>query len=316
MPDLIRVGTRGSLLAKTQTEWVLEQLRLAHPGIVFEAVVILTRGDANRQQLPARLLGKGVFTKEIEDALLAHQIDLAVHSLKDLPTEWPAGLALGAVPRREDARDALVGATIQELLSAPEKLRIGTSSLRRAAQLRRLLPGCTVASLRGNIDTRLQKVATGVVDCAVLAAAGLSRLGLSKRIDDYFDPRQMLPPPGQGALALEIRSDDGKLRELLQAVHCPATWACVVAERAFMRQLGGGCQLPVGALASLDGARLRLAGRVLSVDGQQEIAGFQEGAVDQPEGLGRQLADRLLEQGAAALIGEIEESLRQEQKNG
>jgi hydroxymethylbilane synthase len=279
-------------------------------------VIIRTSGDVHTQKMPARLLGKGFFTKEIEDALLSVEVDLAVHSLKDLPTEWPEGLGLGATPPREDPRDALVGATVKQLTGAPTEMRIGTSSLRRGAQLRRLVPGCRVESLRGNIDTRLGKVTSGVVDCAVLAAAGLKRGGFGDRITDLFEPDQMLAAPGQGALALEVRSDDARLKELLQAVHCETTCACVAAERTFMHTLGGGCQLPVAALAVRDGETLCLRGRVLYLDGSDEIDGSLEGNVGEPEALGDQLARQFLDRGADGLIRRIEETLREEQGNG
>lgn len=309
MPDTLRVGTRGSLLARAQTEWLLAQLRRRHPDAAFETIVIRTRGDLHTQEMPARMLGKGFFTKEIEDALLAGDIDLAVHSLKDLPTQWPDGLGIGAIPVREDPRDALVGATVRDLLDNPGARRIGTSSLRRTAQLRRLLPGCRVVSLRGNIDTRLEKVAAGDVDCAVLAAAGLLRASSGARISGFFAPDQMLPAPGQGALAVEIRRDDKALAARLAAIHCGETAACVDAERAFMRELGGGCQFPVAALGVADGARLHLRGRVLSLDGAEEFAGRETGSIEAPEDLGRKLADRLLAAGADALIAEIAEGL-------
>jgi hydroxymethylbilane synthase len=306
----IRVGTRGSLLARTQTEGVLDRLRAQHPQIGFDAVIIRTTGDLRTQDGPARFAGKGFFTKEIEDALLARSIDLAVHSLKDLPIEWPAGLALGAVPRREDPRDALVGGRCEQLLQAPGTARIGTSSLRRGAQLRRAFPGCAVVNLRGNLDTRLQKVRDRVVDCAVLAAAGLCRLGRQQDISDFFTPDQMLPAPGQGALALEIRADDDRLRELLAPVHCPQTATAVEAERAFMNALGGGCTLPVAALAIVENGALRLRGRVLSLDGSRCLDSQAEGRPEAPGDVGRAAAAARRAQGAAEIIRAVERELQ------
>ncbi|OGV63389.1 MAG: hydroxymethylbilane synthase [Lentisphaerae bacterium RIFOXYB12_FULL_65_16] len=312
MSNLVRVGTRGSLLARTQTDWVIERLRQAHPTVRFDVVVIRTAGDVHTQQMPARLLGKGFFTKEIEEALLARTVDLAVHSLKDLPTDWAAGLGLGAIPVRADSRDALVGVSPAELRQRAGELRIGTSSLRRTAQLKCLFPGCNVVSLRGNIDTRLRKVKEGAVDCAVLAAAGLLRVDRGADISGCFDPDEMLPAPGQGALAVEIRDSDQALRALLQPLHCAATQACVTAERTFMRHLGGGCQLPVAALAVLDKDTLRLRGRVLSLDGTQVLNGAHEGPADRAAEIGQRLADTLLTQGAAEVIRDVERSLQQE----
>lgn len=306
----IRVGTRGSLLARTQTEWVLDRLRSEHPEVSFTATIIRTTGDIRTQDGPARFAGKGFFTKEIEDALLAGTIDLAVHSLKDLPIEWPAGLALGAVPGREDPRDALVGTTCERLHATAGAVRIGTSSLRRGAQLRRAFPGCAVVNLRGNLDTRLQKVRDAAVDCAVLAAAGLCRLGRQQEISDFFTLEQMLPAPGQGALALEIRADDEPLRALLARVHCPLTAAAVEAERAFMSALGGGCTLPVAALATVESGTLRLRGRVLSLDGDRCLDSQAEGPVMAPGDVGRAAAALLLARGAADIIRTVERELR------
>ena len=309
--DVIKVGTRGSLLARTQTDWVLACLKERHPDVRFRVVVIRTSGDVHTQQMPARFAGKGFFTKEIEDALIGGSVDLAVHSLKDLPTGWPQGLTLGAVPPREDPRDALVGCTVNRLSEAPGGLRIGTSSLRRAAQLRRAFPGCNVVNLRGNLDTRLRKVSEGVVDCAVLAAAGLRRLARENEVSDYFTEDQMLPAPGQGALAVEIRSDDERLRDLLAAIHCSRSASCVAAERAFMNELGGGCQLPVAAWATVDGDVLRLSGRVLSVDGMRCLHGHVEGTLPEAEGTGKRLAGDLQDCGAGELIAEIQQELEQ-----
>jgi hydroxymethylbilane synthase len=290
-------------------------LRRACPAVRFEVQVIRTAGDANTGQLPARFLGKGFFTKEIEDALLAGTIDLAVHSLKDLPTDWAAGLALGAIPPREDPRDALVGLTLADLAAKPAGVRIGTSSLRRAAQLRRRFPACRVENLRGNLDTRLRKVKDGTVDCAVLAAAGLRRLGRAAEIRHLFAGEEMLPAPGQGALAVEIRAADTGVRRVARTLHCSDTDACVTAERAFMRRLGGGCQVPVAALATVDGSGLRLHGRVVSLDGGRMLEGVEGGAREQASALGERLAAALLAQGAGEIVREIERALQEEQNH-
>lgn len=310
--DPIRVGTRASLLARTQTQWALDAVREHAPEVRFETVTIRTSGDVRTQEIPARFAGKGFFTKEIEEALLSGAVDLAIHSLKDLPADCPAGLALGALPPREDPRDALVGCTMAELRRASGTLRIGTSSLRRKAQLLRAFPGCQVVDLRGNIDTRLQRTKDGTVDAAVLAAAGLRRLGLSDAISACFDADLMLPPPGQGALALQIRADDQRLRDLLRPVHCSATASCVQAERSLMHALGGGCQLPVAALATIDGDQLLLRGRILSLDGTICLEGTRTGRPDEAETIGSDLAGELADQGATALIAEIERQLAED----
>lgn len=303
----VRVGTRGSLLARTQTEWILARLREKHAGVRFEVVVIRTSGDVRTQQMPARFAGKGFFTKEIEDALLAGDVDLAVHSLKDLPTECPQGLELAAIPAREDPRDVLVGCTTSQLAEEPGRFRIGTSSLRRAAQLRRAFPGCEVVNLRGNIDTRLRKIRDREVDGGVLAAAGLLRLGRQNEIGEYFTAEHMLPAPGQGALAIEVRSDDECIRALLASIHCLSSARSVDAERAFMQGLGGGCQLPVAAWAKQDGDNMELRGRVLSLDGRRCFEGTRHGPAERAGELGRWLAAQLQQQGAGEVIREVEE---------
>lgn len=302
--EIIRVGTRGSLLARTQTDWVLQQLQQRCPEVRFEVTVIRTAGDANTGKLPARLAGKGFFTKEIEEALLSNTVDLAVHSLKDLPTEWAPGLALGCIPPREDPRDALVGLAVTELAAG---IRIGTSSLRRAAQLRRAFPACRVENLRGNLDTRLRKVKDGEVDCAVVAAAGLHRIGRQAEIRHRFTAEQMLPAPGQGALAIEIRAGDDRVRRVTQTLHCADTEAAVIAERTFMHRLGGGCQVPVAALATVNGPRLHLQGRVISLDGTRVLEDFREGPREQAAALGESLAQALCARGADVIIREIEQ---------
>ena len=309
-PEPIRVGTRGSLLARTQTLWVLEQLRQRHASLRFETVVIQTAGDRRPSRPGAGPEAKGLFTGEIEEALRLGAVDLAVHSLKDLPTSSPPGLALGAVPPREDPRDVLVGRTWESLAAAPETVRLGTSSLRRQAQLRRALPGCRVQDLRGNLDTRLAKVREGVVDAAVLAAAGLHRLGRADVISARLPPELMLPAPGQGALALQVRQGDAPRFALVRSIHCESTWQSVTAERCFMHALGGGCRLPVAALAVVEHGSLRLHGRVLSRDGGQCLEGWREGPAAAAEALGRALAQELIAQGADRIVRAIEQELQ------
>jgi len=295
------IGTRGSLLARSQTELVAAALRSAFGDVAFRVVTVRTSGDAIADQALHAVGGKGLFTKELEDALADRRIDLAVHSLKDLPTQFPRGLVLGAVPTREDPRDALIGPDISQLQSKKE-LTIGTCSLRRAAQLRRLFPHVRIVDLRGNLDTRLKKVSDAAVDAAVLAVAGLRRIGLADRISHTFAPDQMLPAPGQGALAVEIRADDPTAAELVHTIHCPRSFACVTAEREVLRRLEAGCHAPLGALAEVGDGQLRLRARVLSLDGRRCCETQVEGSLDRPTEIGGEAAARLLEAGAAEFL--------------
>ena len=249
----VRVGTRGSRLALAQTELVLSRLRAAHPGVAFELVIVTTQGDANRAA-PLAGMGLGVFVSEIERRLASGEIDLAVHSLKDMPTALPDGMAIGAVPERADPRDVLVCHLGHTLARLPAGARIGTSSPRRAAQIAEYRPDLTIVPIRGNVETRIRKAAGDECDGAILAAAGLHRLGLADAITEYLPPDRFVPPPGQGAMAVEIRADDARMAALVAAAHHPPTAAAVAAERAFLSILGGGCQVPVGAYAGYAGS--------------------------------------------------------------
>jgi hydroxymethylbilane synthase len=239
--------------------------------------------------------GKGLFTKEIEDALLAREVDLAVHSLKDLPTDIPAGLQITAIPQREDPRDAMVGRRLAELR---EGAKVGTSSLRRSAQLRRVRPDCQVESVRGNVDTRLRKLDEGQYDSIVLAAAGLTRLGWSSRIAELLGPEVMCPAVGQGALAVETRVGENACQPLDHA----DTRAAVTAERAVLSALGGGCLTPIGAHARVEGEQIRLMAIVLSADGAESVRNHAEGLARDAQCIGRELGEMLLKQGAARLL--------------
>jgi hydroxymethylbilane synthase len=290
----VKLGTRGSALAKWQAEWVRDQL--ATRGVTAHIVVIKTRGDAEVDRPLHELEGKGFFTKEIEDALLAGRIDVAVHSLKDLPTQLPAGLALGAVPERHDPRDALVGGT--GLGDLPQGARIGTSSLRRVTQVRYLRPDLRVVPLRGNVPTRVRKVETGEgCDAALLALAGLERLSLGRRAAP-IDPLEVMPAPGQGALGLEIRADDRATRDALRPLEDAASARAVAAERAVLAALGGGCQAPVAAW--VDGQRL--FGRVTAPDGAVQLTASAQIDPQRPHAAGETVARLLEAQGAASLL--------------
>lgn len=301
----LRVGTRGSLLARTQTEWVLAQLQKEHADLNIELVIIQTAGDLTQDQPLPRDAGKGFFTKEIEQALLNDTIDIAVHSLKDLPTILPEGLTVASIPQREDPSDALVGCTIEDLKRTPEAFTVGTSSLRRASQLRAAFPGCRVTDLRGNVDTRIRKVREGTIDAAVLALAGLCRVGRRNEADDVLSADIMMPAPAQGALGIETRADDHDTCLLLKTIHCETTAICVSAERACMHALGAGCQVPVGALATVTGDQLELRGRVISLDGQDVVNGECGGTTAEAESIGQQLAAQLMEKGAADILEKV-----------
>lgn len=296
------IGTRGSLLARTQSEWVAAQLRAQWPDCEVVIEHISTRGDKIRDVPLARIGGKGLFTKELEIALLDGRIDLAVHSLKDLPTELPEGLAIGAVPVREDPRDALVSRTGASVDQLPRGARVGTSSLRRRLQLLAYRPDLEVVDLRGNVPTRLRRVSAGELDAAVLAAAGLHRLGESGAITQELPPEIMLSAVGQGALGIEIRAGDERVAALVAFLHNAVAAAEVTAERSLLAALGGGCQTPVGALGRVDGERLRLYAGVCDPDGGRVLRTEVEGRLEHAETLGQRAAEVLLGMGAAAFV--------------
>ena len=290
----MKLGTRGSQLATWQAEWVRD--RLAAQGLRAEIVIIKTRGDAEVDRPLHELEGKGFFTKEIEEALLDGRIDVAVHSLKDLPTTLPAGLALGAIPARHDPREALVH--VRSLSDLPAGARVGTSSLRRIAQVRFLRPDLEVVPLRGNVPTRVRKVEThDGLEAALLAIAGLERLGLGGK-GAVIDPFDVMPAPGQGALGIEIRDNDKATRKALQPLHDAASAAAVSAERALLAALGGGCQAPVAAW--VEGTRLY--GRVTERDGASQLTASADLDPKRPEAAGEAVARLLEGEGAASLL--------------
>jgi hydroxymethylbilane synthase len=295
----LTIASRGSQLALWQARWV--GVKLSALGHECRIEIIKTTGDKITDVPLAKVGGKGLFTKEIEEALLDGRADLAVHSLKDLPTELPAGLTLAAVPEREDPHDAVVGRKLADL---PYGAIVGTSSLRRAAQLRRLRPDLIIESIRGNLDTRLRKLDDGQYDAIVLAAAGLKRLGWADRIAEILPPEIMCPAVGQGALAIETRAS-GTGWDACAALNHAATHSAVTAERAFLRALGGGCQVPIGAHATVDGARLHLSGLVIAPDGSAVVNGGRDGEAAQAEQIGAELGAMLLEQGARAILETI-----------
>lgn len=305
MTDKIVIGTRGSQLALWQTNWVKSGLEQAHSRLEVEIKIITTMGDRVLDVSLPKLgeQGKGLFTKELEDALFEGRIDLAVHSLKDLPTELPDGLQIGAICEREDVRDALVARDgIKSLKDLPRGARVGTSSLRRHAQLQAARPDLIIEPVRGNVDTRLRKLDAGQYDAIVLAAAGLRRLGRGDRITEYLDESVMLSAVGQGALAIETRSDDTRVGEIVRALnHEPTRLACD-AERAFLKGLGGGCLVPIAALATIDADELEIAGLVARADGSEIIRGRLGGKKEEAKAIGRKLADDLISRGADRVL--------------
>jgi hydroxymethylbilane synthase len=301
----ITIGTRGSKLALWQTNWVKAEIEKQHPGINVEVQIISTKGDRVLDVSLPKLgeQGKGLFTKELEDALFERRVDLAVHSLKDLPTELPAGLHIGAICEREDVRDALVARTsVRSFKELPRRALIGTSSLRRQAQLRASRPDLIIEPVRGNVDTRLRKLDDGQFDAIVLAAAGLRRLGYAQRITEHLEEEVMLPAVGQGALAIETRDEDDATATIIHPLnHQPTRLACK-AERAFLKGLGGGCLVPIAANAKIDGDVLVLKGLVASADGSQAMHDQEAGPESDAELIGKRLADKMLARGADRIL--------------
>jgi hydroxymethylbilane synthase len=293
---MLVIASRGSQLALWQARWV--QAQLAASGCETRIEIIKTTGDKITDVPLAKVGTKGLFTKEIEEALLDGRADLAVHSLKDLPTELPDGLVLAAVPPREDPRDAIVGKRLADL---PVGAKVGTSSLRRSAQLRKLRPDLAVESVRGNLDTRLRKLDEGQYDAILLAAAGLKRLGWGDRIAEILDPAVMCSAVGQGALAIETRRDGAGFEAARRLDHA-ATHSAVLAERGVLGALGGGCQVPIGAYARIENGRLFLLGVVASPDGSEVIRNETEGAVKDAADLGRALGRELLDKGGRRIL--------------
>lgn len=296
------IGTRGSALAQWQTDFVVAALQGLAPDLHIERRIIKTAGDKDQTRPLAEIGGLGVFTKEIENALLAREIDVAVHSLKDLPTETAPGLTIAAIMEREDPRDCLVSRHRLRLMELPRGARIGTSSARRGAQVLALRSDVTIVPLRGNVDTRLRKAQSEEYDAIVIAAAGLIRLGRANEITQYLPTELVLPDPGQGAMAVEIRSDDLELAALVSRLDHPATRAAATAERAFLLALGGGCRMPIGAYAGVAAGQVHLRGMVASLDGRRIVRGEQTGDAAIAAQLGSELAGRLLADGGAEIL--------------
>lgn len=296
------IGSRGSALALWQGNWAKRKLEDAHPELKPEIAVIKTQGDRLSETPLSQIGGKEVWTKEIENALLAGRIDLAVHSLKDLPAQLPNGLALGAISLREDVRDVLVSKRDQGFWDLPKGAVLATSSLRRQAQLRHARPDLRFVEMRGNVDTRFKKFHAKNIDGIVLAAAGLKRLGLETHIADYLDPALCLPAPGQGALGIEIRAGDREVLRWIAVLNHAETQRAVTAERAMLAALGGGCRVPIGGLATCDASLSRLRAVVASPDGKRIIRSQRASTKDTPDQLGHRVAQTLLAQGASEIL--------------
>jgi hydroxymethylbilane synthase len=297
----IRIGTRGSLLALAQANWVRQRIEDRCADLSVEIVVIKTTGDRIVDAPPQTLRGKGVFTKEIEDALLSGDIDLAVHSMKDLPPELPAGLVIAAVPKREDPRDVLVSRGALRFDDLPGGAKIGTGSLRRKAQVLHSRPDLSVTPIRGNIDTRLRKMDQGEVDAVILAAAGLTRIGRQDRIVEHLSEKICLSAAAQGALGLECREED-PLRKQIMSLQDEAAFSEIAAERSFLNRLEAGCHVPVGARATFIAGTLHLMGVIAHPDGTALFRDEASGAATKAVELGRSLAERLLDQGADRIL--------------
>lgn len=299
------IGTRGSQLALAQAEGVRAQIAVLWPKEDVRLEVVKTLGDrlsAKEASEEGVEPPQGLFTKELDEALLAGKIRAAIHSLKDVPTVLPAGIQTGALLKREDPRDVLISRSGAKFFELPAGSRVGTSSPRREAQIRAVRSDLKVAPLRGNVDTRLRKMREGELEAIVIAAAGLKRLGREKEATEFLSPEVMLPAPAQGVLCVTLRQDDVELRKALEALYDNETRICAEAERAFLRTLQGGCRIPVGALASIDGQTLTLAGVIANPNGEQIMRNSQKGSVTKPVELGNELAGQFLRNGAQEIL--------------
>ena len=306
----ITIGTRGSQLALWQANWAKHAISSHHPDLTIELAIIKTKGDKILDVPLAKVGGKGLFVKEIEEALLDGRIDLAVHSMKDMPADIPDGLCIGAIPEREEARDVLITRSGLPMDRLKQEARVGTSSLRRSAQLLRVRPDLTIVPLRGNLDTRLKKLESESLDAIVLAAAGIRRLGLADRITQTLDESIMLPAVGQGALCIEIRKDDPRMVPVAAALDDLPTRQVVMGERAFLNRLEGGCQVPIAGHGRIDEKGYSLTGLVCDVDGSHQIKQSRTGLEARSEQIGLELAEALLAMGAGEILERLNADAR------
>jgi len=305
--NTVRIATRKSALALWQAEYVKAQLEHFHADIVVELVPMTTKGDIILDTPLAKVGGKGLFVKELEVAMLENRADIAVHSMKDVPVEFPVGLGLEVICPREDPRDAFVSNTINSLAELPQGAVVGTSSLRRQCQIKALRPDLNIKDLRGNVNTRLKKLDDGQYDAIILAAAGLIRLEMPERIREFIEPEVMLPANGQGAVGIECRNDDENIKALLAPLACQPTRIRVLAERAMNRALEGGCQVPIGSYAIIEQDKLFIRGLVGATDGSEILQSEVTGSCEQAEQLGQTLAEQLLALGADKILRQVYE---------
>nr|MBF0223593.1 hydroxymethylbilane synthase [Desulfobulbaceae bacterium] len=307
MQKHIKIGTRKSLLALAQSTGIKAEIEAYHTDVKVDLVKLLTKGDKILDVPLAKVGGKGLFVKELEDAMLNHDADIAVHSMKDVPAELPEGLHIGIITKRQDPRDAFISNNYKTLAELPQGAKVGTSSLRRRSQLAVMRPDLVIEDLRGNLDTRLKKLDEGQYDAIILAAAGLNRLKLD-RASSYFEPTEMLPAVGQGAVGIELRTADKELLEGLMFLDHRDTTVAVTAERAFLLRLEGGCQVPIAGFCQVNGDEITLTGLVASIDGKEIIKKTSTGAADQAVAIGRALAEEILDLGGRAILEEVYQS--------
>jgi len=303
-PKHLRIGTRASQLALWQANWVKSEMKKRYPGMEVTLTRIKTIGDKILDVPLAQVGGKGLFVKEIEEAMLRDEIDIAVHSMKDVPTDFPEGLGLYCITEREDPRDAVISRNVK-FADLPHGARIGTSALRRQAQLLKVRPDLEMCIIRGNVETRIRKLDDDRLDAVILAAAGLKRLGFTEKIAEYLDTEFSIPAIGQGALGIECRLADPVITETIAFFNHPDTAFAVRAERALLKRCEGGCQVPIAAHGTVNGGELRLVGFIASVDGSRSVRGEISGPVDHFEQLGIQLADQLLADGGKCILEEV-----------
>ncbi|MBF0380075.1 MAG: hydroxymethylbilane synthase [Magnetococcales bacterium] len=301
----LRIGTRGSALALWQANWVKSLLEAEHKDLEIELVVIKTKGDKILDVPLAKIGGKGLFVKELEEAMLDGRADLAVHSMKDVPAEFPEGLELGPILERADPRDVLLSIDYKSINGLPQGAKVGSSSLRRQSQLLAIRSDLQIIPLRGNVNTRIDKLIKGEFDAILLAAAGVERLGLTQHVVEYLDPDVVIPANGQGAVGIELRENDQRTADLINILNHETTQMCVAAERAFLSTLEGGCQVPIAGFAKRDGDKLTLKGRVATIDGKTCITETHEGSANDPISLGVGLAKSLMAQGADEILAQL-----------
>ncbi len=301
----IKIGTRGSKLALTQSSMIREMILKQHPDVKVELVIIRTKGDKIIDSPLSKIGGKGLFVKEIEEALLDKTVDIAVHSIKDVPAELPDGLSIPIYPERENPADAFLSSKFKKLIDLPSGARVGTGSLRRSSQLLNKRSDLNIIPIRGNVDTRIKRLESGEFDAIILAASGLNRLGLSSKITELLSPPEYIPAVGQGALGIEVREDDEEIRKILEFLNHHETAIAVKAERAFLHRLEGGCQVPLGAYASIDKGEIVIHGIVSDLTGSRVIKKSLAGSVEYPEQAGKTLAEELLDMGADKILAEV-----------